>query len=76
MRGLDMRVCVSEWRGPARLKSNGKACLEGEKNQNPGVPFSWRTRKVMWLANPLEISAWQRDKYILCCNVGFSANED
>jgi hypothetical protein len=35
-------------------------CLGGEKRQNPGVPFAWRTRKVMWLENPLEISAWQR----------------
>ena len=41
------------------VKSNGKAYLGGEKCQNPGVPFAWRTRKVMWLANPLEISAWQ-----------------
>ena len=39
---------------------NGKARLGSQKCQNPGVPFAWRTRKVMWLANPLEISAWKR----------------
>jgi len=42
------------------VKSKGKACLGSEKCQNPCVPFAWRTSKVMWLANPLEISAWQR----------------
>jgi hypothetical protein len=42
------------------VKSKGKACLGGEKCQNPGVTFAWRTGKVMCLANPLEISTWQQ----------------